>query len=84
MGSAELPSGRREDFPVTSFKRVEEFIGFLRRDAMARAARYANAMTPADQSEFTVLPEHVDMGMEFALRNPSESIIKMVGLDKVD
>lgn len=77
----DIPLGRTENFPLESFKRVEEFIGHLRREAMERAGRYASAMTPQSETEVIVGYEHIDMGLEFALRNPSGPIIDMIRKD---
>lgn len=76
--------GRKEDFPVESFLRVEEFVGHLRREAMGRAARFANAITPKGESVYAVTTEAVDFGYEMALRNPSPEMIAMIERGEVE
>lgn len=71
---------RTEDFPVESFRHVEEIIQCLRKDSMGRASRFANAVTPKNEEIYTVNEESLGFGLEMALRNPSAELLRTAGL----
>jgi len=72
------PQGREEDFPLESFLHVEEIICLFRKDAMARASRFANAVTPKEEPVFTTTSEAIGFGLEMAIRNPAPGLLKII------
>lgn len=64
-------SGRREDFPVDSFRQLELRIGQIRRHVMAEAAGLAEAAAPSDASVYRVEPEHINLAFARLIENPA-------------
>ena len=68
----ELGTGRREDFPVDTFRHLEKKIQTLRLETLQRAAELAGQDgRQLDKPIFTVGISHVDQAIEDLLGDPS-------------
>lgn len=71
MSLARSPFSRREDFPLDTFRALEEYLQILRRKIMAEAAEIAKRESPPKEETFIVKKEHI------------EAVIKSMGLARI-
>jgi hypothetical protein len=62
---------RREDFPLESFRYLEQKLGEIRRETMDKAANLA--ATETDSEVYQVEPSHVDQALVVVIQARSRS-----------
>lgn len=64
MSTAQSPLQKREDFPVATFRFLEENLQILRRKIMEEAAEMAKQESPPEEGTYVVKKEHVKAVLE--------------------
>jgi len=71
---------RREDFPIDSFRHLEEILQGIRRRVMVRATEFADHDNPGTPF-YQVTRMHVDRALRELLTDPRECV-HVIGLRK--